>query len=167
MGALSEMCHRHTSIEVCREERNDSLRACTAGRLMRVAVEGMFCHTTALLRWIVFVGFFVALAGAGLIAYSLYTYVTSDPLPGYTSIVMLLVLLCGFIIISVGVIGLYVGKIFEQVKGRPLFIVDQGVGGGDDRPGAPALLTDEAAIQRALEAQGASQPAPRAAAPTE
>ena len=165
--ALDWLGYRHTTIEFDREERYEGRSSYTVGRLMRVAVDGMFFHTTTLLRWIVFLGFLVALAGAGLIAYSLYTYVTSDPLPGYTSIVMLLVLLCGFIIISVGVIGLYVGKIFEQVKGRPLFIVDQGVGGGGDRPGAPALLTDEAAIQRALEAQAASQPAPRAAAPTE
>ena len=43
---------------------------------------------------------------------------------------MLLLLLGGFIIISLGVTGLYVGKIFGQVKERPLFIVDEDSGPG-------------------------------------
>jgi len=46
------------------------------------------------------------------------------------------VLLSGFIIISLGVVGLYVGRIFDQVKGRPLFVVDEQID-GDRGPGAP------------------------------
>jgi dolichol-phosphate mannosyltransferase len=45
--------------------------------------------------------------------------------PGYTSLAVLLLVLAGFIIVSVGVVGLYVGRIFEQVKNRPLFLIDQ------------------------------------------
>ena len=45
--------------------------------------------------------------------------------PGYTSLAVLLLVLAGFIIVSVGVVGLYVGRIFEQVKDRPLFLIDQ------------------------------------------
>ena len=45
---------------------------------------------------------------------------------------MLLLVLAGFIIVSVGVVGLYVGRIFEQVKGRPLFLIDREADGPDD-----------------------------------
>ena len=41
---------------------------------------------------------------------------------------MLILVTSGFIITSTGVTGLYIGKIFEQVKGRPLYVVDQAVG---------------------------------------
>jgi len=44
--------------------------------------------------------------------------------PGYTSLAVLLLVLAGFIIVSVGVVGLYVGRIFEQVKNRPLYLID-------------------------------------------
>jgi len=44
--------------------------------------------------------------------------------PGYTSLAVLLLVLAGFIIFSVGIVGLYVGRIFEQVKNRPLFLID-------------------------------------------
>ena len=77
-----------------------------------------------------------------------------DSPPGYTSIVVLLLLLSGFIIISLGIVGLYVGRIFDQVKGRPLFIVEE------DRAGARDEDADRAAV--ALSARG---PRARAADP--
>ena len=46
---------------------------------------------------------------------------------------MLLLLLGGFIILSLGVTGLYVGKIFGQVKGRPLYVVDEELSHGERR----------------------------------
>jgi dolichol-phosphate mannosyltransferase len=61
-------------------------------------------------------------------------YVEDTP-PGYTSIVVLLLLLSGFIIIALGIVGLYIGRIFDQVKGRPLFVVDEQIDG--DRLGPP------------------------------
>ncbi len=89
----------------------------------------MFFRTTVLLRWIVLLGFVVALAGCALGAYAIFSRYVEDTPPGYTSIVVLLVLLSGFIIISLGVVGLYVGRIFDQVKGRPLFVVDEQIDG--------------------------------------
>ena len=45
-------------------------------------------------------------------------------MPGYTSLAVLVLVLAGFIIFCVGVVGLYVGRIFEQVKDRPLYLID-------------------------------------------
>ena len=47
--------------------------------------------------------------------------------PGWTSLAVLILLIGGFIIMSTGVTGLYIGKIFEQVKGRPLYVIDKRV----------------------------------------
>jgi polyisoprenyl-phosphate glycosyltransferase len=145
---------RHTTIEVERAERYEGRSSYTPGRLLHVAVEGMFFQTTILLRWIVFLGFFVAFAGVLLAAYYVYTYFTTTPLPGYTSLAVLLLLLCGFIIVSMGVIGLYVGKVFEQVKGRPLFVIDREVVEGTEIA-AHHQATDDVAAER-LVLEGAS-----------
>jgi glycosyltransferase involved in cell wall biosynthesis len=115
---------RSTSIEYEPAPRPHGRSSYTLSRLIRVAVDGMFFQTTILLRWIVMLGLLVALSGVALAGFYLYTYIFDDPLPGYTSIVILLLLLSAFIIVSLGVVGLYVGKVFEQVKGRPLFVVD-------------------------------------------
>ena len=111
------------------EREGDSPSAYGLRELVGVALDGMFFRTTVLLRWIVLLGFLVALAGFGLGAYAVFSRLVEDTPPGYTSIVVLLVLLSGFIIISLGVVGLYVGRIFDQVKGRPLFVVDEQLDG--------------------------------------
>ena len=111
------------------DRAGDSPSAYGLRELVRVALDGMFFRTTVLLRWIVLLGFVVALLGGLLAIYAVYArYVEGSP-PGYTSIVVLLVLLSGFIIISLGVVALYVGRIFDQVKGRPLFVVDEQIDG--------------------------------------
>jgi len=111
------------------EREGDSPSAYGLRELARVALDGMFFRTTVLLRWIVLLGFVVAVLGGLLGLYAIYSRYVEDTPPGYTSIVVLLVLLSGFIIISLGVVGLYVGRIFDQVKGRPLFVVDEQIDG--------------------------------------
>ena len=117
-----------TTVEFDREPRHDGGRSSYTWRsLARVAIDGLFFQTTVLLRWVVLLGMLIAFAGLLLAAYYLYTYFVSDPLPGYTSIAVMLLVLTGFIIVTLGVVGMYVGKVFEQVKGRPLFIVEEEV----------------------------------------
>jgi dolichol-phosphate mannosyltransferase len=111
------------------EREGDSPSAYGLRELARVALDGMFFRTTVLLRWIVLLGFVVAALGGLLGLYAIYSRYVEDTPPGYTSIVVLLVLLSGFIITSLGVVGLYVGRIFDQVKGRPLFVVDEQIDG--------------------------------------
>jgi dolichol-phosphate mannosyltransferase len=111
------------------EREGDSPSAYGIRQLVRVALDGMFFRTTVLLRWIVLLGFIVAFSGGLLAVYAVYSRYVEDTPPGYTSLVVLLVLLSGFIIISLGVVGLYVGRIFDQVKGRPLFVVDEQIDG--------------------------------------
>jgi glycosyltransferase involved in cell wall biosynthesis len=101
----------------------------TLARLLRVALAGMTFRTTVLLRVVVFIGFLVAILGVGLAAYNVYERFAGHQPAGYTSLVVLTLVLGGFIILSVGVVGLYVGRIFEQVRRRPLFLVDREVGG--------------------------------------
>jgi glycosyltransferase involved in cell wall biosynthesis len=106
-------------------QREHGASTYTLRRLLTVAFDGMYFRTTVLLRLIVILGFGISLAGAAFAAYAIYARIAQDSPPGYTSIVVLLLLLSGFIIISLGVVGLYVGRIFDQVKGRPLFIVEE------------------------------------------
>jgi dolichol-phosphate mannosyltransferase len=111
------------------ERAGDAPSAYGLRQLIRVAFDGMFFRTTVLLRVIVLFGFCIAAAGGMLAVYAVFSRYVEDTPPGYTSIVVLLVLLSGFIIIALGVVGLYVGRIFDQVKGRPLFVVDEQIDG--------------------------------------
>jgi dolichol-phosphate mannosyltransferase len=114
---------------------------------MRVALDGMFFRSTVLLRLVVLVGFIVAAAGLLLAAFEVVDYFAQPhkTVPGYTSLAVLLLVLAGFVIVSVGVVGLYVGRIFEQVKNRPLFLIDAEAEGPEVTPPAhtPSLAHRE------------------------
>ncbi len=100
----------------------------TLRKLIRVGLDGLFFQTTTILRWIVYVGFAVAASSLALAGYYVYQYFVRATYPGWTSLAVLILLIGGFIISSVGVTGLYLGKVFEQVKDRPLYLVDERVG---------------------------------------
>jgi glycosyltransferase involved in cell wall biosynthesis len=100
----------------------------TFARLARQAVIGLLFHTTAFLRWIIYLGF--SLAAVGLVAalVVLHRYFFLDVEPGWTSLALVGLLMGGANIAAVGVVGLYVGRIFEQARGRPLYVVDEEAG---------------------------------------
>lgn len=121
------------TIEYEHAERHSGASSYSLRALLRHAFNGMMFQTTTLLRWIVYFGFAVSAAGALLAAYLVYQYATRTPPPGWTSLAVLILVIGGFVIMSTGVTGLYIGKIFEQVKGRPLYIVERRV---NDESGA-------------------------------
>lgn len=117
------------TIEFEHGERYAGRSSYTFGKLLRVALDGVFFHTTAILRWIVYLGFAIAASSIVLASYFIYSYFAKVTYPGWTSLAVLVLLIGGFIIIAVGVTGLYLGKVFEQVKDRPLFLIDERVSG--------------------------------------
>ena len=131
MIALDWLGFHSTSIEIEHHERHAGKSGYTLRRLVQVALDGMFFRSTVLLRLVVLLGFVIAVIGVVVAAFEVVDYFAEphNQVPGYTSLAVLLLVLAGFIIVSVGVVGLYVGRIFEQVKNRPLFLIDDQTGG--------------------------------------
>lgn len=140
MIALDWLGFDETTVEIEHAERHGGHSGYTWSRMVRVAFDGMFFRSTVLLRLVVCLGFVVALAGLGLAAFEVVDYLAgpNKAVPGYASLVVLLLVLAGFIIVSIGVVGLYVGRIFEQVKDRPLFVIDARADGEFSPPPDPA-----------------------------
>jgi glycosyltransferase involved in cell wall biosynthesis len=93
-------------------------------KLIEHALDGVFFQTTVLLRWIVYLGFCVASLGGAFATYLLVARFVGHVYPGWTSIAVLTLVLSGFIILSTGITGLYIGKVFEQSRSRPIFVID-------------------------------------------
>lgn len=118
-----------TDIEYEHDSRHSGKSSYSLRRLVRHALSGMLFQTTVLLRWIIYLGFSVSLAGALLAAWFVYRYFAHGVQPGFTSLAVLILLIGGFIIGSTGITGLYIGRIFEQVKERPLYVIDSSIDG--------------------------------------
>lgn len=92
-------------------------------KLFNYALEGIVGFSTAPLRLSVYLGFFTALAGAiYLIAVLLEKLISGIPVPGYATIIVLILVLGSMQLFCIGIIGEYVGKIFEQSKDRPIYL---------------------------------------------
>ena len=124
---LNWLGFRTATIEYEHAERHSGGSSYTLSALVRHALGGLFFQTTVLLRWIVYFGFWLSCAGFLLALYYVYMYFAHSVYPGFTSIAVLILLIGGFIIMSTGVTGLYIGKVFDQVKGRPLYVIDESI----------------------------------------
>jgi polyisoprenyl-phosphate glycosyltransferase len=111
-------------VDIEQDARRAGRSSYTLGTLVRVAIDGIFFQSTVLLRWIIYTGFVIATLGLALVGYTVIVLVVGRSLPDWIALPMLILLLTGFLSISAGVTGLYIGKIFEQVKGRPLYVID-------------------------------------------
>lgn len=113
------------TVEYRHEPRGEGRSAYTLGALLRHAASGLFFQSTVFLRWIISLGLVFGAAGLAMGAYFIHRYLAhGTTVPGWTSLMVLLSISTGVILASLGVIGLYVGRIFEQTKGRPLYVVD-------------------------------------------
>lgn len=100
-------------------------------RLARLSLDGLTAFTTWPLRAIGGIGFALSLLSLGYGGYLTISYLLyGHTLGGWTTIVVSLMLFAGIQMISLGVVGEYVGRIFEEVKARPLFVVRRRWGRG-------------------------------------
>jgi len=120
-------------IEYEHARRHSGKSAYKLSQLLMHALSGLFFQTTILLHWIIYIGFITSAAGVMFAAYFVYRYFSGAILPGWTSLVVLILIIGGMILVSSGIIGLYIGRIFDQVKGRPLYIVQETTGSTADK----------------------------------
>jgi len=95
-------------------------------KLWRFALDGLFSFSTAPLKVWTYVGVLTAVASFLYAAITLVQkLVYGINVPGYASLLIVMLFVNGLVLISNGIQGEYIGRIFEEAKGRPLFVVGQ------------------------------------------
>ena len=93
-------------------------------KMLRFAWTAISSFSALPLRLSVFLGLFVAACGLGYAVYSVFAAtVLKVTVPGWTSLVCLNIIFSGATLIAIGLVGEYVARIYEEAKGRPLYIV--------------------------------------------
>ena len=107
--------------------------------LVNFAVQGIFSFSKIPLRLATYFGLAAAVLGFVYGVFVLVQYFIGPPIvPGWTSLLALISLLGGVQLIFMGVIGEYIGLIFDEVKGRPLYLIDRTYGQASRQPGPRA-----------------------------
>ena len=123
-GMVQWMGFPTASIEVEHAERHEGRSSYTFGKLWKLAAETIIAYSDKLLRLAVRFGFLMALLafcyGLYIIALSTFYEVS---IQGWSSLIVSLYFIGGIIISILGVIGIYLGKTFDESKKRPLYII--------------------------------------------
>lgn len=101
-------------------------------KMLSFAIEGITSLSTKPIKMITGLGFFIFFVSIAVFVYSLVRYFTGQTIQGWTTTVLSVWAIGGLIMISLGVIGEYIGKIYLETKNRPRFIIESYIGDKED-----------------------------------
>jgi dolichol-phosphate mannosyltransferase len=118
-----------TGIEVERAERHSGRSKYNLIRLLKLAFDGIFAFSIVPIRAAALFGAFVMLLSALFVLYAVYARLILHESPhGFTALIVAVTFLSGVMLFFLGVIGEYVGRIYEEIKARPHYIVARTLG---------------------------------------
>ena len=124
-GIVPMIGYRTDTVEYERGERFAGESKYPLKKMLAFAMEGITSLSVKPLRMITGLGFFIFLVSLIMIIYNLVRWVGGNTVTGWASLACSLWALGGLILLSLGVVGEYMGKIYLETKGRPRFLIRQ------------------------------------------
>ena len=119
---------KSVSIPIEHGEREEGKSTYSVGRLFKQAFNVIISFSDKPLRLFINFGLSISILSFVLGIYYLYLSITHKiTQPGFSSLILSIWFLSGIIISCIGIVGVYLGKTFDQAKGRPTFIIDEEV----------------------------------------
>lgn len=123
-GMRSWVGFKQAGIVYSRDERHSGKSKYSFWSLMKLAFNGIFNFSELPIRFIGFIGLLSVVLSLAYLGYTIYQKLVYGTVPqGFTALIFAIVLFSGVQLLSLGLIGEYVLRIFFQVKGRPLYII--------------------------------------------
>lgn len=125
-GLVSSLAANQVGIEYAREERKFEKSKFPVHRLTGLATDGIVSHSLAPLRLASFVGIMIFVASMVVAAYYILGFLIGGRAwpAGFTTLVLLLLMSVGLNAVLLGILGEYVGRIYEQVRTRPITVIE-------------------------------------------
>jgi dolichol-phosphate mannosyltransferase len=125
-GMTSWIGFRQTGVAYAREARYAGESKYPTRKLIRLALDGITSFSTAPIKLVTAIGFALVVFCFGVLVWTFYVrFFTNHHPQGWTSVIAVVLLLGGVQLLSLGVIGQYVARIFDETKQRPLYLVDE------------------------------------------
>jgi len=117
---------KRTYIEIDHAKREIGTSSYSFKRLLELAMDNIVSQSNKLLKMSINFGFALASFSALYALYIIIKYfMTDEVVPGWTSVMVSIYFIGGLLFANLGLIGLYIGKIFDETKNRPLYIIDE------------------------------------------
>jgi glycosyltransferase involved in cell wall biosynthesis len=125
-GLFAWIGFKQKAVEYQRDSRYAGETKWNYFKLWNLALEGITSFTIAPLKAATYIGFFTAFFA---FVYGVYmiikTLIFGNPIPGYPSLVVIVLFLGGMQLFAIGIMGEYLGRIFNETKQRPLYFVNE------------------------------------------
>ena len=122
-GMISWIGYKQTSIQYERHPRFLGSTKYPLRKMLEFALDGIISFSIKPLRLVTFFGFIIAIFSFGLIIYVVIGRFFGSPVPGWSALLSSILFLGGIQLISLGLIGEYIGRIYGEVKNRPNFLI--------------------------------------------
>ena len=116
---------RSTYVPVEHRERYEGSSTYSVSQLFMTALQGWTSYSDKLLRLSIYSGLLISMLSILASIIIAASYFLLEYQPGWPSIIVAILFSTGLILMSIGIAGIYIGKIFEQTKDRPLFIIEK------------------------------------------
>lgn len=122
-GLVAWVGFKHKAVEFDVQERIAGDTAWSLTGLIKYAFNNILAFTTAPLYSIAWIGLITSLFGMALGIHTLYNYLSGKAATGFTTTILLLIIFAGIILLSIGTVAIYLAKVIEEVKNRPVYII--------------------------------------------
>lgn len=124
-GIVPMVGYRWTTVDDMISEREAGHSKYTLKKMLNLAVDGITSFSIEPIHWILGAGIFFLCTSVIATIYILYSYFDHIVVPGWTSIMISLWFIGSILLLAIGVIGQYIGKIYTEVKERPLYNIEE------------------------------------------
>lgn len=123
-GLINNIGFKTTTLEFVAPPRFAGTSKFNLHKMFHFALDGITSFSRRPLRWALYAGLFFGLCSIAVVFHVIYVkYILDDAVPGWSTLVASVSFLGGIQLVGIGIVGEYVGRIFEEVKQRPLYII--------------------------------------------
>lgn len=120
-GIVGGLGFKSATIEFEAPARHAGVSKFSMRKMFHLAVDGILTNSTTPLRAAFYAGIFAGIAGVILILHVMYAYITGAVVPGWATLTILVSFFGAVNLVGLGIIGEYIGRIYEESKNRPLY----------------------------------------------
>ena len=125
-GMINNLGFKYVTVEFVAPPRFAGTSKYNFRKMLHFALDGITAFSNVPLRWALYAGLFFGFGSILLLVHVIYVkYVIQDAVPGWTTLTASVLFLGGFQLVGIGIVGEYVGRVFEEVKQRPLYIISE------------------------------------------
>ena len=116
------------SVPFAVQERTAGTSKWSVWKLIKYAIQNITSFSGAPLQFVTLMGWIMFLASIALGIQSLYRYFTGTALEGFTTVILLQLIIGSVLMISLGIIGHYISRIYDEIKARPRYLINKRCG---------------------------------------